>query len=115
VGAKAHLPAQFLKRLRGERAPLGTGQCRQKPFGVCGGPQEMRGLEQATKFFGGDQGDIPGAAAVDDHHLTVGRDFVAKRRKIRTGVGIRRLDSMVRQKANTQIALELVCWLPNTS
>jgi hypothetical protein len=23
--------------------------------------------------------------------------------------------SMVRQKANTQIALEMVCWLPNTS
>jgi hypothetical protein len=23
--------------------------------------------------------------------------------------------TMVRQKANTQIALEMVCWLPNTS
>jgi hypothetical protein len=52
----------------------------------------MRCLQQSTEFFGGDQGDILGATAVDDHDLTVGRDFVAERRKVRTSVGIRRLD-----------------------
>ena len=68
---------------------MGAGQGRQEPFGVFGGSQEMCCLQQSTEFFGGDQGDILGAAAVDDHHLTVGCDFVAKCSKIGTGMSIR--------------------------
>jgi len=41
----------------------------------------MRCLQQTAEFVGGDQGDIPGATAVDDHNFTVGRDFVAECRK----------------------------------
>jgi hypothetical protein len=49
-------------------------------------------LQQSTEFVGSDQGDILGATAVNDYDLTVSNDFVAERRKVRTGVGIRRLD-----------------------
>jgi hypothetical protein len=52
----------------------------------------MRCLQQPAEFFGGDQGDILRATAVDNHDFAVGRDFVAERRKVRTGMSIRRLD-----------------------
>jgi hypothetical protein len=46
-------------------------------------------LQQSTEFVGSDQGDILGATAVNDHNFTVSGDFVAERRKVRAGMGIR--------------------------
>lgn len=52
----------------------------------------MRCLQQSTKLLGSDQGDILSTAALDDHNLTVGCDFVSERGQVRAGTGIGRSD-----------------------
>ena len=50
-------------------------------------------LKQASKFIGGDEGDILSPASMDDNHFAVFSDFIAKGGEICARLGIGGLDS----------------------